>query len=287
MYIVDHLAPGTTIDRRIEIHNGSSSRSTVELYSGAASIVTDSFIGSAGRTPNELSSWTSVTPGESSIAAGSAATAVVSIRIPADASPGERYGVVWAESRSGANGDGITEVSRVGIRLYLSVGPGGAPAADFVIETLRAETGPGDIRFVVASVRNTGGRALDLSGSLELEGGPAGLRAGPFPAELGSTLPVGATGPVRVVIDAPIPVGPWDTTITLHSGLVERSASASLTIPETGSGEPVRVRGGSNESWGYLVAGLVALAAGAAALGIVRARVVPDRRSRAPSRREE
>ena len=272
LYIVDHLAPGTTIDRRIEIHDGSASGSTVELYAAGASIDTDAFIGSAGRTANELSSWTSVTPGVSSIGADSTVTAVVSIRIPADASPGERYGVIWAESRAGANGDGIIEVSRVGIRMYISVGPGGAPAADFVIETLRAETGLDDHRVVVASVRNTGGRALDLSGSLELEGGPAGLRSGPFPAELGSTLPVGATGPVRVVIDARIPPGPWDTTITLHSGLIERRASASITFPDSGSGASVRVRGRSTESWRYLAAGLVALAAGAAAVRTVRSR---------------
>jgi hypothetical protein len=49
---------------------------------------------------------------------------VVTIRVPRDAAPGERYGVVWAETRAGPDsGDGITQVNRVGIRLYLSVGP--------------------------------------------------------------------------------------------------------------------------------------------------------------------
>ncbi|MEU6432166.1 hypothetical protein ABZ860_40205 [Microbispora sp. NPDC046973] len=47
---------------------------------------------------------------------------------------------------------------------------------------------------LAAQVRNTGGRALDLSGSLSLSEGPGGLRAGPYPAVLGVTLRPGETG---------------------------------------------------------------------------------------------
>ena len=64
----------------------------------------------------------------------------MTIRVPRDASPGERYGVVWAETRAApAAGDGITQVNRVGIRLYLSVGPGGPPAANFKIDSVAAK----------------------------------------------------------------------------------------------------------------------------------------------------
>jgi hypothetical protein len=276
LYIVDHVAPGTTIDRRIEISNSSSSRSDVELYAAAASVETGAFIGTEGRSPDELSSWTTVTPPSASIAAGARATALVSIRIPADASPGERYGVVWAETRTTGNTAGINEVSRVGIRLYVSVGPGGAPAADFVIESLTAERSADGHAEVVASVHNTGGRALDLSGSLDLAGGPAGLRAGPFPAQLGSTLAIGATGPVEFELGAGIPAGPWTATITLRSGLVERKASASLTFPDSGSGQPVTIGDGSLRRWLYPVVGL-GLAAGAVSIGLRSAR----RKSRA------
>ncbi len=269
---MDHVAPGTTIERRVEVSNSSSTRSDVELYAAGASIDNGAFIGTVGRSPNELSSWTEVTPSSASIAADGSATALVTIKVPADASPGERYGVVWAETRSTASAAGINEVSRVGIRLYLSVGPGGAPAADFVIETLTAGRSGNGQANVVASVRNTGGRALDLSGSLELQEGPVGLRAGPFPARLGSTLAVGATGSVEIELGAEIPSGPWTAMIVLRSGLVERSASAVLTFPDSGAGDPVRVQGGSLGLWPYLVVGLVLVATIGVTFGLMSTR---------------
>ena len=263
LYIVDHVAPGTTIERRVEISNSLSSRSDVEIYAAAADVDTGAFIGVEGRSPNELSTWTSVMPRSSSIAAGGRATVMVSITVPSDASPGERYGVVWAETRTTESTAGVGEVSRVGIRVYLSVGPGGAPAADFVIESMTAERSQNGHAEVIATVRNTGGRALDLSGSLELKDGPAGLRAGPFPAQLGSTLAIGATVPVEIELGPEIPAGPWKATITLRSGLVERSASATLSFPEVGQGDPVKIGNGPIGWWKYPAAGLVVVMVGA------------------------
>ena len=48
--------------------------------------------------------------------------------------------------------------------------------------------------MVLATVHNTGGRALDMNGTLQLPAGPGGLSAGPFPANLGVTLAIGDTG---------------------------------------------------------------------------------------------
>jgi hypothetical protein len=84
-------------------------------------------------------------------------TADVTIATPGDAAPGEQYGVVWAEARSAPSGQGVIQVSRVGIRPYISVGPGGAPAPDFTIESLTAERSPDGRPMVLASVHNTGG----------------------------------------------------------------------------------------------------------------------------------
>src|SRR5437762_204087 len=78
-------------------------------------------------------------------------------------------------------GGGITQVSRVGIRLYISVGAGGPPAAAFTIDTLTAQRSADGAPTVVAAVQNTGGRALDMNGSMELRNGPGGLSAGPYP----------------------------------------------------------------------------------------------------------
>ncbi len=240
IYIVDHLAPGAVIQRRIEVSNTTTSTIEVGLYAAAASIANGSFLGAAGHTANDLSSWTSVSPGGHDIVAGGRTTAIVTISVPGDAAPGEQYGVVWAEAGSAPSADGgIRQVSRVGIRLYVSVGPGGPPAADFTIDSLTAARSPDGRPVVLATVTNTGGRALDMSGTLRLSDGPAGLSAGPFPASLGTTLAIGDTEAVEVTLDKLLPAGPWEASITLHSGLLERSAHSSITFPDTGASPAV------------------------------------------------
>jgi hypothetical protein len=125
---------------------------------------------------------------------------------------------VCAEARSAPiDGGGVIQVSRVGIRLYLSVGPGGPPAANFTIDSLKARRSPDGRPLVVAMVHNTGGRALDMNGPLQLLAGPGGLSAGPFPATLGVTLAIGDTEPVTIPLDKQLPAGPWNAQITLHS----------------------------------------------------------------------
>ncbi|MFF5262200.1 hypothetical protein ACFY4C_24960 [Actinomadura viridis] len=88
-------------------------------------------------------------------------------------------------------------------------------------------------------MRNTGGRALVISGSLSLSDGPGGLRAGPYPADLGVTLLPGGRAPVTVALDQRLPNGPWKARLTLRSGMVERKVSATLTFPASGTGDPV------------------------------------------------
>jgi hypothetical protein len=210
------------------------------LYAAGATIESGLFIGDAGRTPNDMSSWTSVNPAAPQIPAGGTATATVRIAVPADAPAGERYAVVWAEVRSSVGvGGGVTEVNRVGIRIYLFVGAGAVPADNFTIGSLTAQRGAHGNPEVIAMVRNTGGRALDMSGALQLSGGPGGLSAGPFPAVLGVTLAIGATEPVVVSLNEVVPSGPWLARITLRSGLTVRTAQATVTFPQSGSSSPV------------------------------------------------
>ncbi|MEP7054330.1 MAG: peptidase [Actinomycetota bacterium] len=241
LYIVDHLAPGTTIVRRIEITNTTTAIAHVAAYASAATIERATFLGSAGHRANDLSNWTSVTPAAPDIPAGGHAVATVTIRVPHDAAPGEQYAVVWAEARSPIDTGGVIQVNRVGIRLYVSVGPGGPPAADFVIDSLTARRAADSTPSVLATVRNLGGRALDMNGTLQLLAGPGGLRAGPFPAALGSTLGIGATEQVAISLDPRLPDGPWDARVVLRSGLVERTARATLTFPSSGAAPAVAV----------------------------------------------
>jgi hypothetical protein len=262
LYIIDRLHPGTIIHRRIEISNTTASTVHVVSYPAAAAISQGAFVGDAAHTPNELSTWTSVLPATSDVPPGGHAIATVTIAVPRDAPPGEQYGVVWAETRSAPPaGGGITQVSRVGIRLYLSIGPGGAPASNFTINSLTGGRSPDGQPQVIASVHNSGGRALDMSGTLQLSAGPGGLSAGPFAANLGTTLAIGATEPITIVLDKQIPDGPWHALVTLRSGLLQRSARATISFPATGTS--------SRSPFPIVVAGLVILLL----VGIVAARL--------------
>jgi hypothetical protein len=239
LYIVDQLRPGTVIHRLIEVSNTTASNMPISLYPAAATIANGSFVGAAGHTPDSLSTWTSVNPGPSDVRAGGHLTASVTIAVPHDASPGEQYGVIWAETRSPPPaGGGLTEVSRVGIRLYLYVGPGGPRPSSFTIDSLTARRTPDGHPMVLASVHNTGGRALDMYGTLQLTAGPGGLRAGPFPASLGVTLAIGDTEPVTILLDKRLPAGPWHALVALHSGLINGSARATITFPDARAASP-------------------------------------------------
>lgn len=258
VYIVDHLPPGEVIERRIEVSNTTDAPADITLYAAAASIGDGEFIGAEGNTANDLSSWTSVDPGTVEVPADGTVTATVTIAVPPDAAPGEQYGVVWAEASSAPSGDGgVTQVSRVGIRLYVSIGPGGAPAADFTIDSLTAGRRAEGEPTVLANVTNTGGRALDLNGTLQLSGGPGGLSAGPFPVAVSRTLALGSSTPVTIVLDPQLPAGPWDATVTLSSGPVERSAQATITFPDAGATETV---GAETVESGWLLPALAGLA---------------------------
>jgi hypothetical protein len=255
------------------ISNMSTTTAHINLYASAARISDGSFVGAAGDTPNELSTWTTISPTSFEIVAGGTAEATVTIVLPSDAAAGERYAAVWAETRSEKDPEGVVQISRVGIRIYLSVGPGGAPAADFTIDSLTAERSSDGQPLVRAMVHNTGGRALDMNGVLRLLDGPSGLSAGPFPAILGTTLAIGDTGSVTILLDDQVPAGPWDARLTLKSGLLERSAHAVITFPAEGTALPVDTSS-VGAGWLQFIFGGVAflIAAGLAAL-VVRRRM--------------
>jgi hypothetical protein len=272
LYIVDHVAPGTVIHRRIQVSNSTTSATDVAIYPAAATIAKGTFVGAAGHTRNELSTWTSARPGAPRLRAGERRTARVTIRVPRDAAPGERYGAVWAETRSApAAGGGITEVNRVGIRIYLSVGPGGPPAANFKIDAVTAKRAPDGRPMVLATVHNTGGRALDMNGTLRLREGPGGLTAGPYPADLGVSLAIGDAETVRIVLDKRLPAGPWDARINLRSGLLSRNAAATITFPAAAA----------SSSWPRLV--IIGLLGLVGLLLAITALLMARRRRRRPS----
>ncbi|SCL40136.1 hypothetical protein GA0074692_5615 [Micromonospora pallida] len=227
-YIVDHVAPGTTIKRRIVVENKAEMRRPVAVYPAAAEVGPDGFVFAPGRTPNELTSWISVERGEVPLNPDEEKTLWVTIAVPRKASAGERYGVVWAEV-PGTGTNMVRNVGRAGIRIYLSVGQGGEPPSAFEVAPLVGGRDADGRPTVTAEVRNTGQRALDLAGELSLADGPGGLSAGPVKTET-VTLGLGGTATVRIPLDKRLPDGPWAATLALASGWTKRTVSSTVTF---------------------------------------------------------
>jgi hypothetical protein len=239
-YIVDNLAPGSTIKRRIEVSNSTSAALDVKVYPDAAVIKGGAFIGKAGHTPNELTTWTSLRRARIVVPAGGTVIDTVTVAIPSDAAPGERYAVVWAEV-SGTTGGVITEVNRTGIRMYLSVGGNNPPPTTFSIDTLTAGRNGEGRALVLAQVHNTGGRAIDLSGTLSMTKISGAVKVGPYPVTVGTTLAPGQSEPVTIAIPDQIVNGPWNATIVLKSGPIAEKAHSQITFPKTAGTSPPAV----------------------------------------------
>lgn len=280
LYVIDHIDLGDSIERRIEVANKTDETQLISVYAAGAAIADGSFTGLEARTQNDLSSWTTLNQDALELAAGTTGVVAFTIAVPNDAPPGEQYAVVWAEARSTPSSEEeLTVVNRVGVRMYVDVGPGGEAASAFTITELTASREANDQPMVEATVTNTGGRALDLSGALTLSNGPGGLSAGPFDAQAGTTIAPGDTSVVTVALDELLPNGPWDALIELKSGLLSVSAEATISFPDTGIATPVTIvpAAGGFPLW--------AIAGGALALLVLLAVVVIFLRRR--SRREE
>ena len=233
-YIIDHLNPGITIHRRVQIANLTPRAARVTLYPDAAVIRDGSFAGDAGQTRSDLTTWISLSHPSVSLAPHARAMVTVTVRVPQTASPGNLYGVIWAQessvgkSRTGVN---IVEINRVGIRIYLNVGPGGSPPVNFDITSIRgARTARGQF-LVTAQVNNTGGQAIDATGTLKLTNGPGGLSGGPY-QEPAVTLAPGQSQPITVYLNKEMPHGTWLATINETSGITQVRAQATIDFYE-------------------------------------------------------
>lgn len=255
VYIVDHLNPGTTIHRRVEVHNTSAETQKIEFYSGAASVEDNAFTVPEGRTGNELSGWIRLKTARMDLEPGERRPVAVEIAVPRKASKGERYAAIWAQVTSTKERTGnVTQIHRVGIRIYLDIGPGGEPPTDFRVDGLAAEPGRGEFPVVTAKVTNTGQRALDMTGTLSLR--KAAVQAGPFAVTNGVTILPGQSGQVRIEINQALPAGVWDVHAKLASGIVERTATGTITLPVAA---PMTVATSTGPRWLVYAVGGIAL----------------------------
>ena len=230
-YIVDYLPTGTVIHRRILIMNTEAQRVRFTVYPDAAYIAGGLFTGYAGETRNELTGWISVRHPAVTLAPGASAMDTITIKVPAGATRGEHYGLIWVQQTAkarAANGFGVIEVSRIGIRIYLAVGKGGAPPTSFAIASLTARRSASEQPLIIAHVDNTGGRAVDLDGSTRLADGPGHSSAGPFPAQQIITLAPGQDGNMTFALPQNLPAGSWRVTISLVSGITTGTATATI-----------------------------------------------------------
>ncbi|GLZ38889.1 hypothetical protein [Actinokineospora sp. NBRC 105648] len=255
-YIVDHLPPGTLVDRKVLVANKSGDRQAIDLYPAAATIEDGRFRFGEGHATNELADWISLDHTRVDLGPGKSATLKVTIAVPPTAPPGERYAVLWASTAVDPDsGTAIKQVHRVGIRLYLDIGPGGEPVSSFAIGDLVPMRDDAGVPSVAVHVANTGGRALDLTGAAVLSNGPGMLTAGPFAVSTGTTLGPAQSGTVTVRFPEQLPNGPWTMRVDLASGTAKDSATALITFPAAGSvGEA-----GSPLTNPWLIASVVAL----------------------------
>jgi hypothetical protein len=233
-YIIDYLPTGTVIHRRILVVNEEAQTARFTVYPDAAFITGGQFVGYAGGARNELTNWVSVQHPTVTLAAGASVMDTITIRVPQGATRGEHYGVIWvqqtAKVRSRGPESGVTEVSRVGVRLYVAVGRGGAPPTSFDITSITGHLTDAGRPIIVAHVNNTGGRAIDVNGSARLTDGPGGTSSGPFPAQRIVTLAPGQSWNMTFAAPKSLPDGSWRVTITLASGLTKATATAAIQL---------------------------------------------------------
>ena len=230
-YIVDYLPTGTVIYRRILIMNQEAQTAHFTLYPDAAQIIHGLFTGDAGASRSELTGWISVQHRAVTLPPHASAMDLVTIKVPRGATRGEHYAVIWVQQAAylrAASGFAVNDVARVGIRVYLAVGRGGAPPTNFTITSVTGHRSASGRPSILVHVDNSGGRAVDLNGTARLTGGPGNSGAGPFRAQQIITLAPGQSGNMTFAPPESLPNGPWQARITLVSGLTTRTATASI-----------------------------------------------------------
>jgi hypothetical protein len=277
-YIIDFVHPGSVIQRRILVLNQETRSSHFAVYPDAARITRGLFIGEAGQTRSELTSWTSLQHQALTIRPEASVLDMVTIRVPRGATRGEHYGVIWVQQTSRihrADGTNIIEVNRVGIRIYLDVGLGGAPPTKFVITSVTGRRSPGGQPVIVARAHDTGELAIDLSGEARLSDGPGGTAVGPFREQQVVTLAPGQSGNLVFAQSKQLPGGSWRALVTLVSGVTTMTVRSTIQFP-----------GGSQPSAWSRLSRLIWALAGAAGLAILvlRRRRRPPRRAAARRR---
>ncbi|MCA1008702.1 hypothetical protein LCL87_23595 [Rhodococcus hoagii] len=230
-YIVGNVSPGTPIQRHVRVSNNTGQSQMIDVYAGAASEWRGQFTTGERGTANRLTEWIRLDSQRLQLPSGQSGDVTVTITVPADAPVGTQYaGILAAQAVNG----GVAAASEVGIRTYVTVGAGAGQIADFQIDRLTGERDPDGRAVVVADIRNTGTRALDLESELNLSG-PANI--GPMPSDR-VLVPAGGAGKVRfrLPVGTDVSDGPWQARVTSRAASVVRELDGEVTFPTPDSG---------------------------------------------------
>jgi len=178
LYIVDHLAPGTTI------HGGSSVERDcpvrhVRLTPGRARLRRASSRRRGDREKQRPCRWTSVSPPAVDVAPRARA-GHGDDRGPSSASSGERYGVVWQSSRRAGQRRSLAGQPPGGAHLSVRRPGASLPRASSSHPWWCAHDQQGQPRRRCPG-RNTGGRALDWTARPASRRGPGTVEIGVAP----------------------------------------------------------------------------------------------------------
>ncbi len=144
--------------------NDTGAPAQIDVYAGAARVADGTFaLGEPGET-NALSSWISVDRPTVDLADGEQAEVAVDDRRAAGCAGGRAV----RRDLGVPQGPGVERhhqrITRRGAGLPVG-GAGNGPPADFTISSLTPRRTADGLASVVASVTNTGGRAVDLAGT--------------------------------------------------------------------------------------------------------------------------
>ena len=278
IYIVDQLKSQSVITRHVRVTNFTNQPAAVSLYAAAASISGGKFGFADGTTPNDLTSWTTLTPTKASLLPGAGMDATVRIAVPAHVTSGERYAVIWAQVASAGAPGSVSEINRVGVRMYLDVA-GNLENSDFAIAQISGSRDTDGTPRITVGIRNTGQRAVDISGTIGLSDGPGGLQTGLIPTDNTVTLAPGQAATTTAVFDRRLLSGPWRATISLASGLIAHQATATVTFT-TAAAVVIRAPSHHTTMWWLWLIIAVAVAAISAFLLVLLRR---SRRSDTPA----
>lgn len=275
-WLVYTLAKRKTITDRVLVTNTGNAPLRLSVYPADAVPSSDgqfTLAASAAR-PVDVGAWTTVRPRRLQLAPGGEARVTVTVRVPADAAPGDHSGGVVTASRSAIEtADGPVQVeSRAAVRLHVRV-PGPA-TTELDAEALAPHWEPGDwwnpfddavaLRFRMV---NSGQTRVTARAGVEVTG-PLGLPLGDDDAADGFELGPGSS---RIVdageVPIAIPGGPLQVLLTLRG-----------TDPVTG--EPLRARLLTAELGAYPWALLTAVVAVAGAAWALLRRIRRPRRRR-------